>query len=76
MSSEAVPVVDDLIANGGAFAWFTGVVEDVMDPKEMGRLRIRCFGYHTADKAQIPTDKLPWALVMLRVTSASMAGVG
>jgi len=58
------------------FAWFTGVVEDIYDPQEMGRVRVRCFGYHTDDKAQIPTEDLPWALVMLPVTSASMSGIG
>ena len=58
------------------FAWFTGVVEDIYDPMQMGRVRVRCFGYHTADKAQIPTEDLPWALVMMPVTSASMSGIG
>ena len=58
------------------FAWFTGVVEDIFDPMQMGRVRVRCFGYHTADKAQIPTEDLPWALVMMPVTSASMSGIG
>ena len=76
MNSEIVAVPDDLVSHGGAFAWFTGVVEDVADPKEMGRVRVRCFGYHTADKTQIPTDKLPWAVVMLPMTSASMSGLG
>ncbi len=58
------------------FAWFTGVVEDVQDPKEMGRVRVRCFGYHTDDKAQIPTEDLPWALVMQPITSAAIGGIG
>ena len=58
------------------FAWFTGVVEDIYDPMQMGRVRVRCFGYHTADKSQIPTEDLPWALVMMPVTSASMSGIG
>ena len=44
---------------GGQFAWFTGVVEDNLDPQQMGRVRVRCFGYHTDDKIQIPTESLP-----------------
>jgi Gp5 N-terminal OB domain len=61
---------------GGKFAWFTGVVEDTSDPLQMGRVRVRCFGYHTEDKVQIPTESLPWALVMTPITSASMSGIG
>lgn len=61
---------------GGTFAWFTGVVEDVMDPLQMGRVRIRCFGYHTDNKSEIPTSDLPWASVMTPITSASMSGIG
>ena len=61
---------------GGEFAWFTGVVEDIIDPMQMGRVRVRCFGYHTDDKSEIPTDSLPWALVMTPITSAGMGGIG
>lgn len=61
---------------GGNFAWFTGVIEDIYDPMQMGRVRVRCYGYHTNDKSQIPTESLPWALVMTPVTSAAMSGIG
>ena len=61
---------------GGSFLWFTGVVEDVNDPEEMGRYRVRCFGYHTEDKGNIETEDLPWANVMMPVTSASTSGIG
>lgn len=61
---------------GGNFLWFTGVVEDVNDPEEMGRYRVRCFGYHTDNKGDIPTENLPWANVMMPVTSASTSGIG
>lgn len=61
---------------GGNFLWFTGVVEDVNDPEEMGRYRVRCFGYHSENKGDIPTEDLPWANVMMPVTSASTSGIG
>ena len=61
---------------GQTFAWFTGVIEDINDPKEMGRVRVRCYGYHNADKVEIPTEELPWATPMVPVTSASMTEVG
>lgn len=56
--------------------FFFGVVEDVMDPLTIGRVRVRCFGYHTAEKSKIPTEMLPWANVLQPGNSASMSGVG
>lgn len=61
---------------GQTFAWFTGVIEDIQDPKEMGRVKVRCYGYHNDDKVEVPTEELPWATPMLPVTSASMTEVG
>ncbi len=58
-----------------SFAWFTGVIEDISDPMQMGRVRVRCFGYHTEDKSQIETKDLPWAFVVQPVTSAAMGGI-
>jgi len=60
---------------GGHFSWFTGVVEDILDPLQMGRVRVRCFGYHTANKTEIATEDLPWASVMTPIHSASMSGI-
>ena len=65
---------DDFLSGG--FNWFTGVVEDRFDPEEMNRVKVRCFGYHTEDKNELDTDDLPWATVMMPVTSASMKGNG
>jgi hypothetical protein len=45
----------------GDFVWFQGVVEDVNDPKMIGRVRVRCIGYHTEDINELPVDLLPWA---------------
>jgi len=70
---------ENFINNGGGFLWFTGVIEDINDPMEMGRYRVRCFGYHNDDKSKdkgIPTEDLPWAMTMLPVTSASISGIG
>ena len=60
----------------GEMHWFMGICEDRNDPKGLGRLRVRVFGDHTRDKTKIPTEDLPWAQVMLPVTSASLGGVG
>ena len=58
------------------FIWFTGVVEDRQDPDKLGRVRVRCVGYHTDDKNKIPTEDLPWSWVMLPTTTSSMNGLG
>ena len=58
------------------FVWWYGVVEDRKDPLYLGRVKVRCIGFHTDDKSEIPTDDLPWAQVILPITSAAMSGIG
>jgi len=43
------------------FIWFIGVVENRNDPLNLGRAQVRIFGWHTENKAEIPTKDLPWA---------------
>ena len=40
--------------------WFQGVVEDRNDPLQLGRVKVRCVGYHTEKKQDLPTEDLPW----------------
>ena len=58
------------------FIWFFGVVEDRNDPQKTGRVRIRCLGYHTEDKIQLPTADLPWSMPLLPITSSGISGIG
>lgn len=51
-----------------------GVVEDIEDPAQLGRLRVRIFQVHTDNKAELPTDKLPWAQVLVPVNNAHHFG--
>ena len=63
----------------GGFVWWYGVVEDRNDPLFLGRLKVRCIGWHTDDKTPgkgIPTEDLPWADVINPITSASISGLG
>ena len=53
-----------------------GVVEDRMDPEEMGRVRVRILGKHSSNLDDIPTVSLPWATVMLPNISPSTSGIG
>ena len=58
------------------FTWFVDVVEDRADPKKLGRLKVRCLGYHAKELNKLPTADLPWAHVMNPITSATVSGVG
>lgn len=56
--------------------FYTGIVEDVRDPLELGRARVRVIGIHSLDDTDIPTEALPWASILTPVTSASASGAG
>jgi hypothetical protein len=61
---------------GQTFIWWQGVVEDNKDPLKLGRCRVRILGFHTDSKADIPTEKLPWAYPIQPITSAAISGIG
>ncbi len=58
------------------YVWWNGVVEDRKDPLMLGRCRVRILGWHTSNKSELPTNLLPWAQVVMPITSASQTGVG
>lgn len=66
----------DTFSFGKNMVWFVGVVEDRMDPNYLGRVRVRCFGYHTDNRLELPTEDLPWAMVMQSISSAAQSEVG
>lgn len=53
------------------FIWWIGVVEDRQDPEQLGRVRVRCFGWHTEELEKIPTDSLPWAHPIIPINAGS-----
>ena len=53
-----------------------GVVEDRQDPQKIGRVRVRCLGYHTEVHEDLKTEDLPWAHPMNPITSATISGIG
>lgn len=58
-----------------SFRWFEGVVEDRIDPLEIGRVRVRVFSLHTDNLSKLKTDDLHWMQVMHPTTSAANSGV-
>ena len=61
---------------GDKSAWFTGIVEDVNDPLQAGRVRVRVYGLHSFDNSVLPTSDLPWAMISLPATESGVSGVG
>jgi len=54
--------------------WFVAVVEDIQDPKKLGRVKIRVVNEHDSDS--VKTDQLLWATHIIPITSASHKQVG
>mgnify|MGYP006921324732 CR=1 FL=1 len=56
---------------------FVGVVENISDPLQIGRVQVRAIGFHPEQSdGVVPTDHLPWAYVALPTTASGMSGVG
>jgi len=54
------------------FIWWIGVVEDRQDPLKLGRCRVRCIGWHSDNKMQLPTNMLPWAMPSVPVNTPNV----
>lgn len=55
------------------FRWFVGIVEDnTTDKMKLGGVKVRAFGIHE----DLPTERLPDAIVMMPTTSGSFQGIG
>ena len=63
---------DDQFKNG-LFTWFIGSICDIDDPLKLNRVKVCAYGYYDGMESH---DDLPWATVMMPVTSASMKGNG
>jgi len=59
------------------FNWWVGQIETNKDadPKKSGRYRVRIVGQHLKDCDAIPTNELPWASVMMPVTTPFTDGL-
>lgn len=56
--------------------YHVGIVEDLMDPDETGRVRVRIFGVHSQNPSEVPTDSLPWAEIASGATNPFVSGLG
>lgn len=55
---------------------YFGIVENINDPLKQGRVQVRVFGVHTHNKQDIPTESLPWSLVLAPSTTPGISGLG
>ena len=69
-------MINDKFLGHNGFLWFVGVVEDRQDPQYAGRVRLRALGHHTSNQSILPTADLPWAQVVLPITSSGISGLG
>ena len=69
-------MVNDKFIGHNGFLWFVGVVENRQDPEFAGRVRVRALGHHTSNQSILPTADLPWAQVVLPITSSGISGLG
>lgn len=51
---------------------YIGVVEDINDPAEMNRLRVRIYSKHNQNKEELPTSALSWSNVLLPFQTTSL----
>ena len=61
-------------AGRDGFYWWVGQIESSSDPKNSNRYRVRITGQHVMSCEAVDVNDLPWAVVMLPVTSPSREG--
>jgi len=58
------------------FVWFFGKIEDVDDPLQLGRVRVRPFNLYTEEQGRVATENLPWAVAINSITNPGHNNVG
>ena len=61
---------------GDETRWFLGIVIDINDPEQLGRVKVRIFGVHGENTLDVPNRDLPWAHIVTPVTEGGSSGIG
>lgn len=61
---------------GDVYRWWIGVVVNINDPLQSGRVRVRIYGVHNEDINLVPEADLPWAIPILPTTEDGISGLG
>lgn len=64
--------MNDHFLGAQGFVWWTGIIENRIDPLKTGRAQIRIFGWNEPNKALQPTEQLIWAHPILPLNSESI----
>lgn len=67
---------ETLFQGKNGYIWWFGKVEDNGDPENLGRCRVRIFGWHNENKDILPDEALPWAYPITPITNSAIGGVG
>lgn len=46
------------------YTWFVGRVVNIFEPEKRFGVKVRCFGIHSFNISELPTEHLPWAEVL------------
>lgn len=57
-------------AGKNGYIWWTGVIVDRKDPANVGRCKVRIFGWHDENENKVPVSDLPWAQILLPVNNS------
>ena len=64
--------LDDPSFSGFHYTWFVGRVVNVFEPEKRGGVKVRCFGIHSFNTSELPTEHLPWAEVINPMSGAPL----
>lgn len=56
--------------------FYPAIVENRLDPLQLGRVQVRVFGVHSESLDDVKIEDLPWAISIMPATSASISGIG
>ena len=64
------------------YTWWVGEVEDIEDPSQIGRVRVRILGWYTGNSegdaylSEVPRETLPWATCLLPCDQPQIKSAG
>tara|TARA_A100001388_G_scaffold77753_1_gene55609 strand:+ start:13986 stop:16583 length:2598 start_codon:yes stop_codon:yes gene_type:complete len=64
------------------FTWWVGEVESNKDPMQLGRVKVRIYGWHTGGNdsedylKKMPTEALPWAMCLVPTDKPQVKQIG
>lgn len=67
---------ENMFQGKNGYVWWFGLVESNDDDENLGRCRVRIYGWHNENKDVLPDEALPWAYPITPITNSAVGGVG